>query len=328
MAIFKTHGKTNPVVADELAERPYPTGDRAGDFVAPDFPIDAELVDKMTTVEHKLHLDDLRAPGAAAKTIEFEGPPTKESISVVEHAQKSTLDSREIEDAGKAGITLLTDRAELHRNDVLDVKEYRISAMSTTTGNFPSTHREAGLNFKTENLILRLDDVQEKIKKDGRWGKAKFGLMGTRTFRAMRANEGFAKFCASNPGTFGVQESGSRQRNLIALATYLELDELRVADFSRVLGNDTDPTEFWPTDFFLVFGREKTTSTRTFAQTVVVPYGTYQDVAEGTLVDVRTDKLSGTDELMEVGAYHRYRTYLLNANQAFLFTEIEGWELS
>jgi len=326
MAIQKTHANSNPVVADEVARRPYLRGNQVGDFVAPDFPIDAELVDKVTTVEHKLNLDDVRAPGAEFKKVDFEGPGSKEAISVVERGQKSTLDSREIEDAGKAGIQLLADRAQMHRDDVLDAKEYRISQISTTTGNFGTNHKDtSAVNFATVDLIKTFDTAQEYIVTEGRFGRATKGVIGRKALRAARLNQKFADFCRNMPGLRGVSESGGQSRTLAALAEYLELDEIRLADFNRVLGDDTTPTDFWPSDFFLLFGSNPTVSDRTFASTVVVPYGQYQEVAEGTLVDVRVKKLPNVEELTEVSACERYRHYLLNANMAFIWTGIVGF---
>jgi hypothetical protein len=326
MAIQKKVANSNPVVADELAKRPYPTGDKVGDFVAPDFPIDAELVDKVTVVEHKLNLDDLRASGAEAKKIDFEEPGAKESISVVERAQKSTVDSRDLEDAGKAGIQIATDRAELHRNDILDAKEYRIAQITTSTGSFGANHKDtSGVNFGSIDLIKTLDGAQEYIATEGRYGRARKAVIGRKALRAARVNQKFADFCKSTPAARGSAESGGLQRTLAALAEFLELDEIRLADFNRVLGDDTTPTDFWPSDFFLLFNDQPTVSTRTFAKTVVVPYGNYQDVAEGTLVDVRMKKLDKVEELTEIGAFHRYRTYLLNANLAFIWTGIVGY---
>lgn len=325
MSVPQEYATSHPLVRDELAKRPYDMGDRGGDFVAPDFPVDHEKVSTITPYEHKLNLDTLRAADAAAKTIRF-GTGSTGTLSVVEHAQKSTTDSRKVEEAGKrdpfVATNLLADIAEFHRNDILDGKEYRIAAAVTDPANFDPTHTADAVNFETANLIEVMDDAQNRIKKDGRFGRARFATLGSKTLRIVRLNEGFAKFCASNPSTRGVLESGGRQRTLAALAEYLELDEIRLTDFSRVLDGDTDPTDFWPDDHFLLFGRERTVSNKTFAQTLVVPYGRYQNVAEGTLVDVRTDKISGTDELMEVGAYHRYQTYVLNAMRAFLWTGI------
>jgi hypothetical protein len=46
--------------------------------------------------------------------------------------------------------------------------------------------------------------------------------------------------------------------------------------------------------------------------------------ASNATVDARTAEVSGTDRLLEAGAYHRYSVQLLNANLAFLVTGIVG----
>jgi hypothetical protein len=325
MSIPQEYETSNPLVRDELAKRPYDMGDRGGDFVAPDFAVDVEKVSTITPYDHKLSLDTLRAADAAAKSIRF-GTGSTSTLSVVEHAQKSTTDSRKVEEAGKRdpfiATNLLTDIAEFHRNDILDGKEYRIASAVTSSANFDASHHDAAVNFKTANLIDLMDAAQIVIKKDGRFGRAKKATLGYKTFRIIRNNTGFINFCASSPAGMGVLTSGGRQRTLQALADYLELDEIRLVDFERVLVGDTDPTEFWPNDHFLLFGVENSVSNKTFAQTIVCPYGQYQGVANGTLVDVRTAELPGTDRMTEVGAYHRYQPYILNAERAFLWTAI------
>jgi hypothetical protein len=325
--IYQEYETSNPLVRDELAKRPYDMGSRGGDFVAPDFPVEVEKVSTIVPYEHKLSLDTLRAAGSPAKMIRF-GKGSTGTLTVVEHAQRSTTDSREIEAAAKrdpfVATSLITDVAEFHRNDILDGKEYRIASAVTDPDNFDPTHTADGINFRTANLIDLMDGAQDLIKTDGRFGRARRATIGRKTLRHVRKNEGFAKFCASNPGLTGVSESGSMQRNLIALAAYLELEEIRLVDFSRVLEGDTNPTDFWPDDHFLLFGNEATLSTKTFAQTMVVPYGQYQGVAEGTLVDVRVEELPGTTRLTEVGAFHRYQAYIMNANRAYLWTNVVG----
>lgn len=321
MPIEREYKTSNQLVRDALAALPIPAGDRAGDFVAPDFPIDAEVVSNVVMAEHSLDLDDLRSEDAPANSVRFETGGTTD-ISVVERGKTFTIGSRKIEEAGARGVDVVAQRSELIRNDILDAKEYRIATMVMSPGNYAPGHKEAGVNLATANLIKKFDTWQDAIR-SGRWGTARFLLLGRNAWRGMRVNEGFIKYVS----TPGVTESGSRQRRLAALAEYLELDEVRVADFSRVLSNSNNlPTDFWDPNSAILFVRNKTLSNRTLAQVPVVPYGQAQNVAEGTVVDVRTAKLAGTGELTEVGVYHRYKPYLLNANLAFLLTGVTGWE--
>jgi hypothetical protein len=323
MAIPREYETSNKLVRDDLAKRPYETGERAGDFVAPDYPVDAEKVSHVVIADHKLSTDDMRAADALAKEIRFETGSTAE-VSVIERAQKSTIDSRKIEEAAERGdLSIVTDRAQMHRGDILDLKEMRIASLVTSPANYASGHKQAGVNLATVDLIGLMDTMQDAIKVNGRRGKATRAVLGTKSWRAIRRNEDFAAFASKNPAQFGT--SGSRERSLVALAAFLELDEVRIADFSRTLDSDTAMTDFWPLDSFLLFGTARTLSNHALAQTVVVPYGQYQGAAQGTVVDVRTAKLQGTEEITEIGAYHRYRTYLTNANRGFLLYETLGW---
>jgi hypothetical protein len=69
MAIPREYATSNPLVRDALSRIPLPVGTRGGDFVAPDYPVDAEIVDNVTAAEHALNQDDLRAPDAEAKSV-------------------------------------------------------------------------------------------------------------------------------------------------------------------------------------------------------------------------------------------------------------------
>jgi hypothetical protein len=316
MAIPREYATSNPLVRDALAAIPLPIGTRVGDFVAPDYPIDAEIVDTVTPAEHKLNLDDLRAPDAEATSIRFETGSTG-TISVVERALKTTMDSRKIEEAGSRGVDLVAERARYLRDDILDAKEYRIAQLVMTAGNYAAGHKDVtGLNFRTIDIFAKVSDWQETIVADGSY-PAEFAVIGRAAWKAARQNAEFNKF-VSGPNI----KSGARDLTLANFAEYLGLQEVRVADFRRKIGNASTATQFWTTDSFLLFCRQNTVSDRTLAVTPVVPYGQYQQAAAGTLVDVRTAKLSGTEELTEVGAYHRYIPLLRNASLGFLVTGI------
>ncbi|HXG58192.1 MAG TPA: hypothetical protein VNL91_04145 [Thermoanaerobaculia bacterium] len=312
MAIPREYATSNPVVRDALARIPLPTGTRAGDFVAPDYPIDAEIVDTVTVGEHDLNLDDLRAPDAKAKEVRFETGETG-TISIVERALKTTMDSRKIEEAGARGVDLVAERLALLRNDIMDAKEYRIAQLVTDAANFAADHKENGTNFRTADLYAEIQAAQEKLIADGNF-PAEYAMIGRDAWLAARRNAEFNKFVAG-PNI----KAGSRDLTLANFAEYLGLREVRIGDFRRRIGGVV--TQFWPTDSFLLFARQATLSNRTFAQVPVCPYGPEQGNA-GALVDARTAQLSGTELLTEVGAYHRYKPILLNAKLGYLFTGI------
>ncbi|MFZ2492523.1 MAG: major capsid protein [Thermoanaerobaculia bacterium] len=315
MAIPREYATSNPQVRDALAMIPLPAGVRIGDFVAPDYPVEAEVVDSVVVGEHKLDLDDLRAPDAEAKSVRFE-TGSSSTISIVERALKTTMDSRKIEEAGARGVDLIAQRLDMLRADIMDAKEYRIAQAVLAAASYGATHKVAATNFRTADLYSTFEAAQEVIVADGNY-PAEYALFGRTAWKHMRTNAEFNKFVAGP-----TIKSGARDLTLERAAEYLGLKEVRVGDFRRNIGGTV--TQFWTTDSVLLFSRQATVSTRTLAVTPVCPYGQYQNVAEGTLVDARTSKLSGTDELLEVGAYHRYISLLRNANLGFLWTGVVG----
>ncbi len=326
MAIPREYATSNPLVRDALARIPLPFGTHVGDFVAPDFPVDAEIVDNVITYEHSLNLDDLRAPDAAAKSIRFETGVIS-TIRVVERALKTTLDSRKIEEAGFRGVDIVAERLSYLRQDILDAKEYRIAQLVFAAANFGGTHKDVtGLNFRTIDLFKYVNTWQETIIQDGRFA-ANRALIGRDAWNFARQNSEFNKFVAG-PAIKG----GARDLTLERFAEYLGLEEVRIADFRRKVGVGNALTQFWTRDSFLLFCNQVTVSDRTFAQTPVVPYGPASNgddpgpnqLSAGALVDARTDLLSGTERLLEIGAYHRYISNLFNANLGFLATGLVG----
>jgi hypothetical protein len=315
MPIPREYATSNPEVREELARIPIGGGTHVGEFVAPDFPIDAEVVDTVSMADHKLNLDDMRSEDAPAKTIRFEEGDT-DTISIVERALKTTIGSRKIEEAGKRGVNLVADRLALLRDDILDAKEYRRAQLVMTAANYGGTHKANAKNFRTASLISEVDAAKDVIIDDGHF-EPRFGLIGRAAWRAVRRNAEFREFAGGSD-----QKAGASDLTLKALAEFLDLDEIVKASFYRIIGNDAAPTQFWTTDSFLVFHKQKTLSSRTLAQTAVCPYGKYQNIAEGTLVDARTEPLPGTDRLTEAGAYHRYKVLGCNFDLGFLFTGI------
>lgn len=318
MAIPREYATSNPVVRDALAQIPLSAGTRVGDFVAPDFPVDAEIVDTVTTAEHALDLDDLRAPDAAAKEVRFE-TGTVGTVTIVERALKTKMDSRKIEEAGSRGVDLIAQRADLLRTDIIDAKEKRIADLAFAAANFAASHKDVtGLNFRTIDLYNFVSNFQETIISDGRF-PANRGLIGRNAWRFARQNAEFNKFVAG-PNI----KAGSNFLTLANFAEYLGLDEVRIADFRRKIGSTGSLTQFWDLNTFLLFTNQVTLSDRTFAATPVSPYGEAQGAAQGTLIDVRTEPLPGVERLTEVGVFHRYRSSLRNASLAFLVTGIIG----
>lgn len=319
MAIPREYATSNPLVRDELSRIPLPIGSHVGDFVAPDFPVDAEIVDNVIAAEHALNLDDLRAPDAPAKQIRFETGSTS-TIRVVERALKTTMDSRKIEEAGNRGVNLIADRLAMLGGDIMDAKEYRIAQLAFAAANFSGPHKDVtGLNFRTIDIYGKVEAWKEQILTDGRF-MPEYGLIGRDAWVAARQNAEFNKF-VSGPNI----KSGASSLTLANFAEYLGLKEVRVADFRRKIGTvGAAQTQFWDRQTFLLFAQQRTVSDRTFMQTPVCPYGPAQGASQGTLLDARTDNLSGTDRLTEVGAYHRYISSIFNANLAFLATGIVG----
>jgi hypothetical protein len=322
MAIPREFATSNPLVRDELSRIPLPVGQHVGDFVSPDFGVDAEIVDNVIAAEHNLDLDDLRAPDAPAKQIRFETGTTA-TIRLVERAQKSTLDARKIQEAGSRGVNILADRATMHRQDILDAKEYRIAQLAFAAANFGASHKDVtGLNFRTIDIYDKVEGWKEVIVQDGRF-MPEYGVIGRDAWKAARANAEFNKF-VSGPNI----KSGSSQLSLANFAEYLGLKEVRLADFRRKIGSAGTLTQFWDKQTFLLFTQQPTLSDRTFMATPVCTYGpefgNSPGHTDGALVDVRTSELSGVDGLMELGAYHRYISSIFNANLAFLVTGIVG----
>jgi hypothetical protein len=317
MPIPREYATSNPVVRDALAAMPLPqTGTKVGDFVSPDFPVDAETVDLVITAEHALNLDDLRAPDAEAKQIRFETGTTA-TRTVVEHALKSKIDSRKLDEAGTRGVDILAQRSDLLRQDIMDAKEYRIATLALTAGNYAAGHKDVtGLNFRTIDLFATVEGWRNTILADGRFDPKK-AVIGRAAWAAARRNAGFNSYVAGS-----AIKAGGRDLTMAAFADYLGLDEVRLGDFQRLIGNAATPTQFWTTDSFLLFAQNNSLSNRTFMITPVVPYGEHQGAASGTLVDVRTEPLPGTERMTEFGVYHRYRSTIANASLAFLATGI------
>lgn len=319
MAIPREYASSNPQVRDALTNIPVErqTGTAAGDFVAPDYALDAEAVDVFTDAVHNLDLDDLRAADAEAKAVRFE-VGTSASITVVERAKKTRIDSRKIEDAGRYGIQLVAKRAADLRTDILDAKEYRIAALVTTAASFAADHRDVtGLNFRTIDLQTKSDEWAQEIADDGGFAPNR-AIIGTTAWRHARANAAFREFAGGSD-----LNASASDLTLATFAEFLGLDEVRIGSYRRRIGNDTTATQFWPVNSFLMFSQNDTISTNTFAATPVVPYGA-EFGSNGALVDVRTAELQGTELLTEVGAYHRYRPLLRNASLGFIVTGIVG----
>jgi hypothetical protein len=161
MAIPREYATSNPLVRDALSRIPLPVGTRGGDFVAPDYPVDAEIVDNVTAAEHALNQDDLRAPDAEAKSVRFETGSTS-TIRLTERALKTTMDARKIEEAGSRGVNLVADRLAMLRDDILDNKENRIATKALTAANYGASHKDVtGLNFRTIDIYAKVQTWQE-----------------------------------------------------------------------------------------------------------------------------------------------------------------------
>jgi hypothetical protein len=318
MAIPREYATSNPLVRDALSRIPLPVGTRGGDFVAPDYPVDAEIVDNVTAAEHALNQDDLRAPDAEAKSVRFETGSTS-TIRLTERALKTTMDARKIEEAGSRGVNLVADRLAMLRDDILDNKENRIATKALTAGNYGASHKDVtGLNFRTIDIYAKVQTWQEAIILDGRF-PANRAIIGRDAWNFARQNAEFNKFVAG-PSIKG----GARDLTLARFAEYLGLEEVRLVDYRRKIGSTTASlTQFWTKDTFLLFCNQPSLSDRTFMSTPVCLYGP-EFGSNNASVDARTAELSGTERLLEAGAYHRYSVQLLNANLAFLVTGIVG----
>jgi hypothetical protein len=327
MAIPREYSTSNPVVRDALALIPQPVGNKIGFFVAPDFPIDAEIVDHIITAEHTLELDDLRAPDAEAKEVRFETGVVG-TVSVVERALKNKMDARKIEEAGIRGVDLIATRLAMLRQDIFDAKEYRIGQLAFGAANFGASHKDiTGLNFRTLDLQGWFDvTVQEALLADGNFAANSIAF-GRLAWTAAKKNDTFRKW-AGGVATGAAVAAAESRLTLDMFAEFLGLKpgSVLMGDFRRKIGkNATTRTIFWDENTFLAFYQQPTLSDRAFMATPVCPYGSLfsgddpgQATAEGTLVDARTDMLSGTERLLEVGAYHRYRSYISNANLGYL----------
>ncbi len=318
MPIPREYATSNPVVRDRLSGMAFQVGTRIGDFVAPEYLIDAEAVDSVTTATHNLDLDDLRAADAEAKEVRF-GQGASESLTVVERARKTKMDSRKIEDAGKNGVQLIADRAATLREDHIDAQEYRVGALVTAAANFSAGHKDVtGLNFRTLDLQAYADTWRAAIADDGGF-EPEFAEIGDLALRYAKQNSAFREFAGGSDAG-----ASAADLSLANLAEFMGLREIRRGKYSRKIGNDTTATQFWPTNSFLMFAKNDTITTNTFATTLVVPYGQYQRAAGAPTLDVRTENLPGTERLTEVGVYKRYRTLIRNANLGFLVTGIVG----
>jgi hypothetical protein len=316
MAIPREYATSNPLVRDALAKIPLPIGKRAGDFVAPDFSVDSEIVDSVVIVDHVLNTDDLRAADAEAKAIRFETGSTV-TLSVNEHALKTTIDSRKIEEAQSRGSDVVAERLAMLRNDILDNKELAIATKFETAANYAAGHKVNALNFRTVDLFATIDVQRDTIVADG-GVQPQFAVIGMTAWRGARQNVAFNTFVS------GVKDkqAGSNMLTLAAFAEYLGLSEVRLGDFRRKVGNGTTATQFWPVDQFLLFAQQATMSNRTLGQTMVVPYGGAPGQGQGALVDARTAPPQGTELITEIGCYHRYLVAGLNFNLGFLSTAI------
>jgi hypothetical protein len=319
MAIPREYATSNPMVRDALSAIPatYRAGTPTGDFVAPDIRIDAEAVDYLVEAEQNLDLDDLRAADAEAKEVRF-AQGTSGSLSVVERAKKTHVDTRKIEDAGRYGIDILAQRGDLLRADILDAKEYRIATLVTTAASFAAGHKDvSGLNFRTGDLQTLADGWNNTIADDGGF-QARRGIIGKTAWLHVRKNATFREFAGGSDATATLGDL-----SLAAFAEFIGLDEVRIGNYKRKIGNATTATQFWPVDSFLMFAQNDTVGTNTFAATPVVPYGP-EFGSNGQLVDVRTEPMPGTERRTEVGVYHRYRPVGRNWSLAFLVTGIVG----
>lgn len=318
MAIPNEYLTSNPLVRDALAAIPIAQGTKTGDFVAPDFPADAETVDMVFQAQHSLNLDDLRAPDAEAKEIRFETAGIG-TVSVVERAFKTKIDSRKLDEAGRRGVDLLAQRGVLMRDDIFDAKEYRIAQMVMTAASYPASHKDqTGINWRTADLVALRDTWNDQVIADGNQPLA-YAILGRLAWRGIRKNPQFREFAAGS----ALYAASAKNMTLQALADFLDLTEIRVGNYSRRLasgGAAAAVTQFWDPNSALFFARQATLSNRTLAQTMVVPYGANQR-SNGETVDVRTEPLPGTERRTEVGVYHRYRTFLRNANLGFLVTD-------
>lgn len=316
MSIPREYATSNPIVRDALALIPPPRGTRAGDFVAPDFRVDAEVVDVLTVAAHDLNLDDARAADAMAKAVQFETGSTA-AITVTEHALTNTMDSRKIEEAANRdpaiAVNLVTERLSLLRDDILDVKEYLIAQLTMGTSTYAGDHQTNAVNWRTADLFSTIEAAQEFLVSDGDYPGTRL-LLGKTAWAGARLNAEFGKFVAGP-----TIKPGASELTLARFAEYLGLDEVRVADFRRKIAGVS--TQFWPVTSALLFAENATLSNRTLAQTPVCPYGPEQGNS-GALVDARTAAVGGTALLTEVGAYHRYRPLIRNASLGFLWTNV------
>lgn len=314
MAIPRNYRTSNPIVRDALADIPRAMGTKAGHVAMPDVPIPAEIVTSVSVVEHSLNLDDLRAPGTLAKEVTFEGSTSTE-ISVIEHAQKSTLDIRDIEAAGVYGVQMMAERASLHRQDIEDAKEFRIATLATTIANYDAAHSNAGDDLSAVGLRGMYAGWANPIKTAG--------FAPTDMILSPNAVTAFANN-AEMQAWFGSKGEGFIDEAVIK-AFFRIPGQVIVADYSRILGNGTAPTSFWPASFvLLVSNSQPSISNRVFGATPVVPYGAAFGKG-GVITDVRTADLPGVEGLREVGAFQRYRPMGLNFNLAFFSSAVVGF---
>lgn len=315
MAIPNAYPTSNRLVRDALAAIPISNGNRIGDFVAPDVTIPAETVDSVVISTHKLDLDDLRAADAQAKQVRF-GVGTSESISVVEHALKTTIDARVDENAALSGVNIIAERLALLREDILDAKEYRIAALVLTAANYDADHKDVtGLNFRTLDMQAKVDEWGDKIATEGGFAPDR-AMISRSAWLAARQNASFREFAGGSDAG-----AGANDLTLANFAQFIGVTEVRIGDYKRTLANGAAATQFWTAATFLLFRSAPTISTRTLAATPVVPYGAAFG-SNGQLVDARTAKLDGTEMLTEIGCYHRYKSLLRNSNLGFLVTGI------
>jgi hypothetical protein len=307
MAISTDTG--NPMYRDRLAQQALDAA-RQGHvtpFIFPELAIQAETVDYHNAAIHELNLDALRGEDAEAKQVLFDEGAVA-SISVREYMQKSLLDKRRVEDYNRIGIDKITERGELHRGDILDIREFIGTAIASTAASFPAGHTVAGANFTAGNLPNLIEIGRTAIVNDGGYDISGM-VIGPTSWRQMQAN-----------ATFTTWLGAGRLPTLQAAAEYLNVPSIRVARYQRRIAQpNATPTSFWPVASALLFSSRPTLGTQTFGATPYVPYGAAHN-RSGVMFDVRVVDTQRVEGLYEVAGAARLRTVAFNFNLGYLFT--------
>ena len=302
-----TDPTVNLTVRDALALRPFQRGTRIGTDILPDYAITQETASYIVTSEQSLSLDDLRAEGALAKEVVFD-PNALATIVTHERMQKSTIDKRRVELDRQVGVDALADRAEFHRTDIEDIKEFRIATLLTTAVNYPVTHRLAGQNFGAAGIKTLIDTGRDLVLNDG--GHDLTGMeVGISAWRRLQVNPDIIAF------------AGTTRITPEIVAEYFELPVVKIGRFSRRLANTAVQAAFWPVDTAVLYSVQKSLSNRTLGVNAVVPYGADFNRA-GVITDVRTSEITGVEGLVEVAACQRYQPVITNQNLGYIFTGI------